>query len=355
MRPLGNLLLPSHHRTLQVGQDQFRAGRLALLVWAVSVASSTHVALVPYRWFRSGWWAGMRVLPTGLRGPRGESSAGRASQYPRPLHAALAATVVVALAVPVFVTMPRLRSPLVAGVGGARAVSGFSLGVDLSAVGAIEVSREIALVLRATQGERISEGWTRLRATALQLTRPGVWESSRSRRVRLPDAPEGHLWLEEEHELPLATVELEVDLLRPEAYIFVPQGAVALQAEGRHALNESGGVMVSRADRHPQSYRAWVSSRPVSYGSRPAPEDLFVPSPTRGSNSRDRSPEGSSRPEDKAAAVVAICSERAATRPRAGHLDGDPVAWFLLDAGAPLRVFRRAMVVLLRSLGMPAR
>ena len=137
LRPLGHLLLLLTAVRALVVDDRrsfLRALLPVSLVWVVAVTSSTHLAVVPYFALSAAvwWWTGMRVLLAGTA-----AGAGVRATVPRPRHAAAAAAVALVLAAAIFVIMPRLRSPWVAGRGGADSVTGFTSHVELGGVGAI--------------------------------------------------------------------------------------------------------------------------------------------------------------------------------------------------------------------------
>jgi hypothetical protein len=196
LRPLGHLLLLlAAVRALQVAdrRSYLRAMPLLVLVWVVSLASSTHVAVIAYFAVSAAvwWWAGMQTQLMGVTGAGG---------LVRPRHAAAAALAALLLAVPVFVAMPRLRSPWIAGRGSLHSVTGFSSRVELAGIGPITSSQERALVMRSAAGRPIDPGWTRLRATAYERVTVGSWAPRQpDRRARhwpdrrLANAPGGRL------------------------------------------------------------------------------------------------------------------------------------------------------------------
>lgn len=89
------------------------------------------------------------------------------------------------LAGPLFVFMPRVRNPLVAGsgrgLGNTEAVSGFSDGVTLDTIGTIRTSREVAMRLR--YGNVKPPGHEmRYKGGAYEIYRNGSWLRERQRR-----------------------------------------------------------------------------------------------------------------------------------------------------------------------------
>jgi hypothetical protein len=81
---------------------------LLVLVWVVSLTASTHITVLAY-FVASAvvwWWAGMQIQ---LLGVTGTGAAVRLR------HAATAALAALLLSVPLFLVVPRLRSPWIAG------------------------------------------------------------------------------------------------------------------------------------------------------------------------------------------------------------------------------------------------
>ncbi len=358
LRPLGHLLLLLAAVRVLLVEDRrgmVRAMPAVALLWLVSVASSTHVTLLAYLLGSAAlaWWAGMRIVLDGL--PAAAVVGRRAG--PRPLHAAVAGLVACALAVPVFLAMPRLRSPFVAGSGGARAVSGFSTAVELGSVGAIRESREVALVLTAPSRVVVEPQWTRLRATAFDLVRTGVWAPRRAGLERV-ERDDEMVRLDPDASL-RGAVKLEIELLEPERYLFLPEGAVAVRAPVPLWRDPAGGLLIGRRLAGALRYEVWVSRRSLVRGGEPADLDLHVPR---------LSPEvaqlaeliagGEHRPRRLAEQV-----ERYLARNYSYSLDAaprrfepDPVGWFLTEGRAGhCEYFAGSMVVLLRSLGVPSR
>ncbi len=357
LRPLGHLLL-----LLVAVQVMMVANRRAFLrtlptvalLWLISVASSTHIALLGYLIVSAGiaWWVGMRVLLGGLPLARGVRA------LPRPAHAAAAAALACALAVPVFLAMPRLRSPWIAGTGGARSVTGFSTAVELGSVGAIRESREVSLVLTAAEDRRVEERWTRLRATAFDLVRTGAWAPRRTG-MRSPERRGELVWLAHDRDSLSGTDEVTIEILHPERYLFLPEDAVAVNVAAEVRLDPAGGLMLRGRWQGPLSYSVWVAKRPLISDVPPGPRDRYVPRGNPGVAALAREIAGSAGgARERAEAVVSYLQANYAYSldVSAGRWEADPVGWFLLVGRAGhCEYFAGSMVVLLRNLGVPAR
>ena len=357
LRPLGHLLLllasvqvllVANRRTL------LRTLPTVALLWLVAVASSTHIALLAYLLVSAAiaWWVGMSILLSGLPG------VAAAALRPRPLHAAVAGGLACLLAGPVFLAMPRLRSPWIAGTGGSRTVTGFSTAVELGTVGAIQSSREVSLVVTAADGHRVEARWTRLRATAFDLVRTGAWAPRRSG-LRRPEMRGDLVWLAPGRRNLSGTDELEIEILRPERYLFLPEDAVAVRVPTDVRLDPAGGLMLRGRRRGPLSYRVWVAGRPVLRDQPPTPRDLHVPRSNPDVAALAREVAGAAvgaRARADAVLDYLQANYSYSLDASAGRWEPDPVGWFLLAGRAGhCEYFAGSMVVLLRDLGVPAR
>ncbi len=359
LRPLGQLLvLLAGLRVLTVGDRRgFTAALIPNgLVWILAVASSTHVTLLLYLAFSmmALWWGGMRaflvvmspeeMLPV-LRG------------IPRWRHATLAGLTVLILAVPVFFAMPRLRSPVLAAGRGSAGVTGFHTSVDLSGIGKIRRSGQVAMVVSLRSPGELRASWLRLRATAFNLLRTGTWVPRRTGVRPLGGAGEivridgGTGTLE-------GAVQLEVELLRPQGYLFVPPGTVAIRSPLPVSLDRAGGLVVPRYHRRPISYTLWL--RPGSSRRFGPPEkvDLFVPRSGAAVEALTRTVTSGARGTEEVARDVEsyLRSNYRYTLEIPRHFSNDPVADFLfVDRKGHCELFAGGMVMMLRSVGIPAR
>jgi hypothetical protein len=356
LRPLGHLLLllTSVRVVLVTDRRSFlRATLLVFLVWVVAITSSTHVVVALY--FAASavlwWWVGIRVHFSGL-GFRLD----RRVAVPRPRHVVTAALLALLLSVPIFVALPRLRSPWVAGSGGVSSVTGFTSHVDLAGVGTIRRSQQLALVVRSISGEPIRPEWMRLRATALQRVTINSWAPRGA--IKVPEVTNGLIWPHGRRWRLADAVELEIELLRPRRYLFLPVGTVALSSPVALRLDPSGGVALASRMRGPLTYTAWVTR-----GEAPTAEDP----PSEGPPRFELDPRvrematgivaGARSNADKARAIETYL-KRNFTYSMVGmtHQRADPVSWFLLqERQGHCEYFAGAMVALLNDLGIPAR
>jgi transglutaminase-like putative cysteine protease len=356
LRPLGHLLLllTSVRVLMVVDRRSFlRAILLVFLVWLVAITTSTHVIVALY--FTASvvlwWWVGIRVHFAGLGFERHVIAA-----IPRPRHVVVAAMLALLVSLPIFLALPRMRSPWISGRGGMSSVTGFSSHVDLAGVGTIRESRQVAMIVRSVSGEAIRSEWMRLRATAMQRVTLNSWAPRGA--FREPDSPGGLIRLHGEGPRLTEAVELEIELVRPRRYLFLPEGTVALSSPMGVRLDPTGGVVLASRVRGPLTYTVWVAR-----GEPPRAADP----PLRGPPRFDLDPEaqylalsiidGVGSDAKQASAIESYLKQNygysmsGMTQQRA-----DPVSWFLLREGqGHCEYFAGAMVALLNDLGIPAR
>jgi transglutaminase-like putative cysteine protease len=356
LRPLGHLLLLlTAVRALAVtDRRSFLSGLLPVfLVWVVSVTSSTHITIIAYFMVSAGvwWWAGMKILLAGTEVDPRRSGV----SLPRPRHAIVASLAALVVAGPIFVVMPRLRVPWVAGRGGMSAVTGFTSQVELGGVGTIRTSPEVAMIVRSAPGTALDSRWMRLRGTALERVTLDSWAP---RGASLVPERGGLVWPFGRHRSLDGTVELQIELVNPRRYLFLPEGTVAVSAPVGVLLDPSGGVVLESRPRGPLTYSVWVARH-----DGPRPSDL-QPSSLR---TFDLDPEvrrlalemiaGRQSPRAIAEAVESYLQENYAySLSGMTHMRSDPVAWFLLtEKAGHCEYFAGAMVAILADLGIPAR
>ncbi len=357
LRPLGHLLLllTAVRALVVVDRRTFlRALLPVFLVWVVAVTSSTDVSVVIYFCISAAvwWWAGMRIHLSGLV----DGDLRLKKGLPQWRHVAAATVVTLLLSIPIFVALPRLRSPWIAGRGGMSSVTGFSSHVDLAGVGTIRQSHEVAIIVRTVAGEPIDPRWMRLRAAALERMTRDSWAARGA--TLIPETQDGLIWPHGRRWSLEDAVKLEVELVRPRRYLFQPEGTVAISTPVEVRLDPSGGVVLGRRVSGPLTYRVWVTRGPP-----PRPTDP----PARVHARIETNPEvrklgweivaGVETDFAKATAVERYLQQNYDySLSGMTHLRADPVAWFLLSARqGHCEYFAGAMVALLDVVGIPAR
>jgi len=357
LRPLGHLLLllTAVRALLVVDRRTFlRALLPVFLVWVVALTSSTDVSIVVYFCLSAAvwWWAGMRIHLSGLV----DGGLRIAKDLPQWRHAAVAATVTLLLSIPIFLALPRLRSPWIAGRGGMSSVTGFSSHVDLAGVGSIRQSHEVAIIVRSVAGGQLDSRWMRLRATALERMTRDSWAARGA--TLIPEKQDGLIWPHGKNWSLQDAVELEVELVRPRRFLFQPEGTIALSTPVAVRLDPSGGVVLGYRVSRALTYRVWVTRGPP-----PRPTDP----PVRGQARIETNPEVRQLAWDIIAGIETDVAKAAAVERHLQqnygysmsgmtHLRADPVAWFLLNSRqGHCEYFAGAMVALLDVVGIPAR
>jgi hypothetical protein len=300
-----------------------------------------------------GWWVGIRIHLGGL----GIELRDRRGELPRPMHVAIAVGVALLIAAPVFLVMPRLGSPWIAGRSLSRS-TGFSPDVDLGKLGSLTASQEVALVVRAPEGEEIRPEWTRLRGTAFDQVMAGAFLPRRAD-LRPLETSRGVARLRRGAEVPGDAVRLEVDLLRPRRYLMLPPGATAVQAPTEMAIDVYGGVTIGHRRGEPLSYTVWAGEPEAPEIAPPGTRDVLLPRDNPEVRALARSIAGdlpSARARAEAVERYLQTEYRYSLNAGVAIHDVDPVAWFLFEGReGHCEFFAGAMVVLLRHLGVPVR
>jgi len=356
LRPLGHLLLllTAVRLVMVVDRRSFlRATLLVFLVWVVAITTSTHVIVALY--FAASavlwWWVGIRIHFSGFGFERQVIPS-----IPRPRHVVVAAMLALLVSIPIFLALPRIRSPWISGRGGVSSVTGFSSHVDLAGVGTIRQSRQVAMIVRSVSGEAIRAEWIRLRATALQRVTLNSWAPRGA--FLQPDAPGGLIGLHGEARRLSETVELEIELVRPRRYLFLPEGTVAYSSPISVRMDPTGGVALAERVSGPLVYTVWVARKDPPRAADP---------PFEGPPRFDLDPEvqnlamsiidGVGSDAEQASAIESYLRQNYGySMTGMTHQRADPVSWFLLhERQGHCEYFAGAMVALLTDLGIPAR
>jgi len=357
LRPLGHLLiLLTSVRAIQVVDRRTLIGTMptVFLVWMASLTASTHVSVLVYFGLSIAlwWWVGMQVQLDSMT----EKVPKASRTVIRGRHAVAAAVLAMLVAIPVFLVMPRLRTPWIAGRGGLQSVTGFSSQVELSGVGSIRLSQEEALVVRHLEGKPIDERWMRLRGVAYERVTADSWAP------RSADAPAaleaGWVRVHPSGWTRATTEELEITIRRPKKYLFLPDSTVAVDPPVAVRVDPAGGIVLAGSTDGPLTYRVLVtrgeaprfSDPPSAQGRRIEPDPGVLAL-------AGRITAGAAGPEEQATAIEKFLREEF-TYSLQGmtRIGPDPVTWFLLESReGHCEYFAGGMVVLLDALGVPAR
>lgn len=288
-----------------------------------------------------------------------------------PLRSFLAYSTVLTLAisVPLFALLPRVRAPFLvgrgAGTGTQMESAGFTDEVTLDSIGLIRSSREVAMRLVDESGADApgvsplqSDEELRFKAAAYDVYEGGTWRRSPMRtmlspgaRMRFPVAPGEperwyQIWLR-----PLRSASLPLPV---EAVVVAPRAPVLV-------VDHGGAVSFASTPLETIDYRVGVGARPALTGS--------VPTLAPGDPTLDLTG-GSPRITALAAQVMGqgtaleraqrlekhLINEYGYTLDFAGRTADNPIEDFLFRyKSGQCEYFASAMVLMLRSQGIPAR
>ena len=360
LRPVANLAvlvlavkLPGSGQT---GRARL-AGVMISIVAVAGVASSTHPALVGYLLLLLALVvvAAVRLVALSLA-ERGV--AGVQQRITAPLRL-VAATVVLsaAVAAPLFPLLPRLRSPFAAAPFGGGVVSGFRDAVALHRIGDIKLSRAVVMRVRFPAAPQIHPEWLRFVGSTLQHYRAGAWaEGRRATLVRAETG--GRLSLVPERN-PRLQQRAEFSLERESETLFVPPGTVSLELPTGIPVQQGplGALRVPRGGELPLEYAVEFEAARV-HQPPPSDVDLEVPQSLlwiRGLALQATA--GAGGPLGQALSLESYLRNNFTySLTSYAPLRRDPVDWFLTTSRqGHCEFFASSMVLMLRSLGVPAR
>jgi transglutaminase-like putative cysteine protease len=334
-----------------------RTAALIALIGVAGIASFTHPVLALYLLLLLAFV----VAATGrLEILARAEAAGSDPAGARPPVRLVAATVALALAVaaPLFVLLPRLRSPFAAAPFGSRPVSGFREAVALHQLGTVKLSEELALEVTFPPGTRTDPEWLRLVGATVQHYRAGSWAEGRRSRQLLGGGAAGAVALA----VPdpgRPSVRAEIVIRKNAEHLFLPAGAVALELPEDVPVSRDrlGTLSIPRRAETPIRYA--VTFQPgLTVQRAPEPEDTALPADAAPVRELAASIAGGQR--NRAAAALAVEAHlRTAysySTSTFAPVRQDPVLWFLFESRqGHCEFFASSMVMLLRSLGIPAR
>ncbi len=335
-------------------------GGVVALVGIAGIASSTHPALAPYLVAvlalvvaAAGRLAGVALMPGGRRRPA-------AAAWPPARLVTASVVTAVLVAAPLFALLPRLRSPFAGSPFGAPPASGFRSLVTLRGIGDIAVSRRTVLTVSFPEVKpgHVSPDWLRLAGATLSRYRAGGWVEAKRKGERLSGRGGRPIPLAEG---PGAArlVRAEIVLEREGGNLFLPLGATAISVQPEVALSRdpSGSLRVPRHTPLPLEYTVEFDPARVV---QPPPDDTDVELPPGSDRLRDLATTATQGTTNRLAAALALeqylqTHYRYSLRSNA-PVRQDPVEWFLFSAReGHCEFFASSMVLLLRTLGIPAR
>ncbi|HEY8020626.1 MAG TPA: DUF3488 and transglutaminase-like domain-containing protein, partial [Thermoanaerobaculia bacterium] len=282
---------------------------------------------------------------------------------------AFAAAAVVFLAVPLFALLPRVRSPYIVGrglgTGATIEAAGFSDAVTLDSIGRIRGSREVAIRLQ-DEGTGVGEAAElRFKAATYDLYEGGSWR--RAPLVgELPRSPGASFWLGAASQPRPPVVRWMKVYLQPLHSRSLPLPVQAAVVEPRLAslqVDEGGAVNLSFAPLEVIEYRVGVTRQPVLSGVAPASGGGSVVPTLDQTGVSPRMAElagramGSGPPAVRAGRLETFLMQNYTyTQDFRDRSTANPIDDFLFRyKSGHCEYFASAMVLLLRSQGIPAR
>ncbi|REJ73831.1 MAG: DUF3488 domain-containing protein [Acidobacteria bacterium] len=367
----GQLLRPMMHLALFVvlaklfslrrDRDKWQTLVAIFFIFVTAMATSASPGIVAYMVVFG--LLGVRVLGDFanyhlLSLDRAESSARPPREPGR--TAALLVLAAVLLAVPLFVLLPRFREPFVLGSGssGQSTSAGFSDEAGLDVIARIRTSREVALRIEPESGSFPAE--LRLRGATFDRYAFDHWERSGGGRA-LPRSRSGEYRLEDGDATSIARIWLEPIGTRA---LIVPQETLWVDFVGSSpslGMNRGGALGFAFQPRETLSYRVGLSPRPVYLGEPPAAaDDLLVErtgvSPRIEAMARQVTAGATGDLERARRLESHLMSEYEYTLDFVGRRGVSPIEEFLFEYGSGhCEYFASSLVLLLRSIGIPAR
>jgi protein-glutamine gamma-glutamyltransferase len=282
---------------------------------------------------------------------------GRPGWPPARLVIATVALAVV-VAAPLFVLLPRLRSPFAAAPFGSRPVSGFRDAVALHQLGTVKLSQALALEIAFDGRARPDPEWLRLVGATVRHYRAGSWaEGKRSR--RLLRAGEGVVVRLAEPVPGIPVERAEITLRKDAESLFAPAGTFAIELPDTVPVwrDMLGSLTIPRGTEMPVRYA--VSFQPGRV-EQPPPDGDDLTLPPGAAPVRALAAEVARDADNPLAVALAFESHlRTAYRYSAttnAPVRADPVQWFLFASReGHCEFFASSMVLMLRSVGVPAR
>lgn len=283
-----------------------------------------------------------------------------------PLRGFLATSTVftILIAVPLFALLPRVSSPFLVGRGlgtGAPLESGgFTDQVTLDSIGMIRTSREVALRLVDDSGKVLDPAHEmRFKAATYDVYDNGSWRRSPMRTLLRPG--EGMLFTLVPEVAPSQWVRIYLLPLRSES-LPLPVETVAVRPRTPNiGIDHGGAVRLRSAPLELVEYRAGLADRPMLTGSVPslAPDDptLDLSGVSFRITKLASQVMGQGTPRERADRLERhLINEYGYTLDFSGRAADNPIEDFLFRyKSGQCEYFATAMVMMLRSQGIPAR
>lgn len=273
----------------------------------------------------------------------------------------VSALAAIVLAVPIFALLPRVRAPFIVGrgvgTGTTLEAAGFSDEVTLDSIGTIRNSREVALRLVEEGRRSVPDEEIRFKAATYDVYQGGSWRRSpavgplrREQGIRFPLT----------REQPVRWVRIWLQPMRSRSLPLPVQSAVVEPRTPRLDLDQGGAVSLAFDPLEIIEYRVGLAGQPVLLGMVPGP----APDPTldlsgvtaRISDLAARVMGSGSAGERADRLEMHLIQSYSYTLDFRGRSNDNPIEEFLFRyRSGQCEYFASAMVLLLRSQGIPAR
>ncbi|OYV93581.1 MAG: hypothetical protein B7Z68_08505 [Acidobacteria bacterium 21-70-11] len=335
-------------------------GGVVVLVGVAGIASSTHPALALYLVALLALVVAAAGRLTGVALASGGPPRPAAGAWP-PARLVIASVVTAVLvAAPLFALLPRLRSPFAGSPFGAQPASGFRALVALRGIGDITLSRRTVLRVSfpGVASGHVSPDWLRLAGATLSRYRAGGWVDAKLKGARLSGRGGRPIALTEGLGAG-RLVRAEIVLERKGGNLFLPLGATTITVQPGVAVvrDPSGSLRVPRHTPLPLEYAVEFDPARVV---QPPPDDTDLELPKGSDRLRELTTTATRGTTNRLAAALAL-EQYLQTHYRYSLRSNvpvrqDPVQWFLFSAReGHCEFFASSMVLLLRTLGIPAR
>lgn len=297
----------------------------------------------------------------------GSRSAARKLPWRAPL--AVGTALVVAIAVPTFATLPRLREPFILGSGGGSGslirVTGFSDSVDLSLTTSIRRNREVVLRLKFSDGDARNGEEMRFKGATYDRYEDRRWHSDVSRALSPEAEEDGDRRFRLADGAEVAEVQIFREWLSSRS-LLLPEESVAVTIKMPTVIMDPGGAVhlpgMPRADLRYRAALASEARNEVRLGPPGAGEGRARAALDQGGitgRMRDlaRRVMGEGTPAERVDRLEKhLLSEYAYTLDFVGRDGDNPLEDFLfVYKSGHCEYFASSMVLLLRAEGIPAR
>lgn len=270
----------------------------------------------------------------------------------------------VLLAIPLFLFLPRVRSPFIVGRGAGTGVTieaaGFSDEVSLDSIGLIRESREVAMRLLDESGVSDPNQEMRFKAATYEVYQGRTWSRSLERPEIRREGGQGVRFVLARGEKPVRWARIWLQPLRSPSVPLPVETVVVEPRSPTLKIDRGGAVFFAISPLEVSEYRVGLADGPVLTGAVPeGPEDgaldLAGISPRIAELAREAM--GPGTPTERAGRLEGYLMDNYGyTLDFVGRSADNPIEDFLFRyKSGQCEYFASSMVLMLRSQGIPAR